>query len=68
MRKVTRQTRAEKKTSSKGKTYILFTYELDDGQLVTSLQKFKAGDRVETWFDDAWGIPKMRLYEPKKTV
>ena len=68
MRKVIRQTRAEQKVSSKDKKYIVFSYELDDGSVVTSLQKFKPGDRVETWFDNAWGIPKMRLHEPKETL
>ena len=54
----------QSKVSSKGKKYIVFRYVLDDGSKVTSLQKFNTGDRVETWFDDDWGIPKMKLYEP----
>ena len=62
-RYVKKQVRAEKKTSAKSKSYILYHYELDDGSVVTSLQKFKTGDRVECWFDDAWGIPKMKLYD-----
>lgn len=62
-RYVKKQTRAEKRTSYKGNQYIVYHYMLDDGQVVTSLQKFTAGDRVECWFDDAWGIPKMKLYD-----
>lgn len=62
-RYVKKQTRAEKRTSYKGKPYIVYHYMLDDGQVVTSLQKFTAGDRVVCWFDDAWGIPKMKLYD-----
>lgn len=62
-RYVKKQIRGERKTSFKGKTYIVFHYLLDDGSEVTSLQKFNAGDRVEVWFDDAWGIPKMKLYD-----
>ena len=54
----------QSEVSSKGKKYIVFHYVLDDGSKVTSLQKFNTGDRVETWFDDDWGIPKMKLYEP----
>ena len=68
MRRVVKQTRAEKKTSAKGKSYILYSYELDDGSIVTSLQVFKPNDRVEAWFDEGWGIPKMRLHEPKETM
>ncbi len=62
-RYVKKQLRGESKTSYKGKAYIVYHYRLDDGSEVTSLQKFREGDRVEVWFDDAWGIPKMRLYD-----
>jgi len=53
---------SENKRNHADKKYILHHYMLDDGMEVTSLQEFNEGDRVECWFDDNWGIPKIKLY------
>lgn len=50
----------EKKTSYKGISYIVNHYELDDGMTVTSLEDFKPGDRVEVYYDESWGMAKMK--------
>lgn len=61
--------RAEKRTNWKGKSFILFSYEvideMDNSQIITSLSKFKSGDRVEVWFSDKYDFPVMKLHEPK---
>lgn len=60
MRTVVAVQRAIKKTSKDGKKYILFTYLLDDGEEIDSLQTFKIGEQVTTWFDPIYNKAKMR--------
>lgn len=53
--------------STKKSNYIVYTYvvtdELGNKESIDSLQQFKDGDRVETWYDATYNKPKMRLYE-----
>lgn len=47
--------------------YYLHTYKVEDDlgniEEIDTLQEFKPGDRVETWFDGKYNKPKMRLYK-----
>jgi hypothetical protein len=55
--------------SAKGE-YVLYTYEVLDAQgnkeNIDSLIEYERGDRVETWFDEQYNKPKMRLYKKRR--
>lgn len=48
------------KKSAAEKDYILYTYLLDDGDRIDSLQKFEVGEQVTTWFDPIYNKAKLR--------
>ena len=60
MRKITRLVRKQAKTSSADKEYTLYTYRLDDGSEVDTLQEFEVGEEVSVWFDDKYNKSKLR--------
>lgn len=65
---VSKQLWAEKKTSYAGKAYILYTYQLDDGHVATSLHKIKAGERVEHFWSEKLDREVLLPYGYNKTV
>lgn len=68
MRYISKQTYVESKVNRKGNKMIVFHYMLDDGMEITSLTKYKPGDRVEVWFNEQLGIPVMKLHDEDKTL
>ena len=60
MRKIKELVRKHKKTSSADKEYILYTYRLDDGSEVDTLQEFEIGEECTVWFDDKYNKSKLR--------
>lgn len=47
MRLVSRVIRTDKKAKPDGSEYVIYTYQLDDGHILTSLNKLEVGQRVE---------------------
>ena len=43
-----------------GTNYILYTYLLDDGSLVDSLQEFEPDEPVSVWYDEKWNKAKLK--------
>ena len=66
MRKIKELVRKHKKTSSADKEYILYTYRLDDGSEVDTLQEFEVGERVEVWLDEKWDKAKLKKKGKKR--
>lgn len=60
MRTIVEVLRAVNKKSAAEKDYILYTYLLDDGDKIDSLQKFAVGEEVTTWFDPIYNKAKLR--------
>ena len=60
MRKIKELVRKQAKTSSADKEYILYTYRLDDGSEVDTLQEFEIGEDFTVWFDDKYNKSKLR--------
>ena len=67
MKTVKRRRMKQERDKATVYTYIV---EDDEGneEDITSLQTFKDGDRVETWFDDEWNRPKMRAYKETRNM
>lgn len=60
------------KSKSELETATVYTYivsdELGNKQDITSLQAFKEGDRVETWWKEKYNRPGMRLYKQSRAT
>lgn len=60
MRIIKRELWAQPKKSAKGQDYLLYCYQLDDGQEVETVTQFEEGTPVEVWYDEQWDKVKMR--------
>lgn len=60
MRTVVAISRKVNRKSKDGKSYTLYTYILDDGEEIDSLQEFEIGEQVTTWYDEKYHKAKMR--------
>lgn len=67
---INRRTFYQTRQKADGTEYILYSYEVVDDlgnkEVIDSLQEFKKGERVETWFSEQYNKPKMRLYKEKR--
>lgn len=63
MRHISQLKRKLNKLSAKQEPYTLYTYILDDGSEVDSLQEYPIGQRVEVWYDEEWNKSKLRPYK-----
>ena len=60
------------KSKSELETATVYTYvvvdDMGNEEDITSLQVFKEGDRVETWYKELYNRPGMRLYKQKRAT
>jgi hypothetical protein len=72
MKTVNRRTFYQTRQKADGTEYKLYSYEVIDElgnkEVIDSLQEFKKGERVETWFDQQYNKPKMRLYKQSRAT
>jgi hypothetical protein len=66
MRYIKKIIRKKTITSQDGKEITLFFYDIGDGDVAKTPQKFKVGDRVEAWFNERWDEIRIKPYEEKK--
>lgn len=60
MKHVVKKLRSESKEGGKVLTTYLVIDDQGNKEEIKSLQDFKDGERVESWFDSKWNSPKMR--------
>lgn len=60
MRTITKLVVKKELTSKNGDNYILYSYQLDDGSVVDTLQECELGEQVMVWYDDKWHKPKIK--------
>ena len=72
MKIINRRTFYQTRIKADGSEYVLYSYEVVDDlgnkEVIDSLQEFKKGERVETWFDQQYNKPKMRLYKQSRAT
>lgn len=67
---VNRRTFYQTRMKADGTEYQLYSYEVIDEignkEVIDSIHEFNRGDRVETFFNDTYNKPQMRLYKKRR--